>query len=144
MPHHRKVPWFTFHVSTGGRAQAVGMSDKDKSMFENIADAAKAGVDSLADRARAVGHDIAAKVGDEAGNARDRAEAEAARARAASHGAEYRREMDAANNDLVSGLGQAKAKADQAAADVKDKAHEAAQDVKADVKAVEREADRQS
>ncbi|MDO4244957.1 MAG: hypothetical protein Q4C89_02920 [Deinococcus sp.] len=120
------------------------MSEKDKSIFENIAEAAKAGVDSLADRARAVGHDIAAKVGNEADNAKDRAEAEDARTRAEQHGAEYRREMDAANSDLVSGLGQAKAKADQAAADVKDKAQEAAQEVKADVKAVEREADRHS
>lgn len=116
------------------------MSDK-KNMFENIADAAKAGVDSLADRARAAGHDIAARVGDEADNAKDRAEAEAARARAAQHGAEYRREMDDANTDLVGGLGHAKAKAERTAADVKDTAHEAVQDVKADVREVERRAD---
>lgn len=117
------------------------MSD-DKNMLQNIAEAAKAGVDSLADRARAVGHDIAAKVGDEAGNAKDRAEAEAARARAEQHGAEYRREMDSANNELVDGLGKAKHEADKAAQNVKEGAHDAAQDIKADVKAVEREADR--
>lgn len=116
------------------------MSDK-KNMFENIADAAKAGADSLADRARAVGHDIASHVGDEAGNAQDRAEAAAARARAESHGADYRREMDSANDDLLSGLGQAKHRTDEAAQNVRDTAHDAAQDVKADVHEVKRRAD---
>lgn len=84
------------------------MSDPKKSLFENVTDAAKAGVDSLADRIRAVGHDIASHVGDEAGNVKDRAEAEAARARAEVHGAEYRAKMDAADHDLAQDYEQTK------------------------------------
>lgn len=98
------------------------MSDPKKSMFENIADAAKVGVDSLADRARAVGHDIAAKVGDEAGNAKDRAEAEAARARAEASGAEYRAKMDAADRNLSQDFEQTKADFTRAADTVKTEA----------------------
>lgn len=105
------------------------MSDPKKNMFENIADAAKAGVDSLADRARAVGHDIAAKVGDEADNAKDRAEAEAARARAEAHGAEYREKMDAADHNLSQDFEQTKQDFSHAADTVKAEADKVAKKV---------------
>ena len=74
------------------------MSDDNKA--GNLLDAAKAKVNEGADRARAAGHDLASKVGnDPLENAGDKAKAVEDRAKAEGHNAEADHHMDKADHD---------------------------------------------
>lgn len=113
-------------------------------------DVAKSSAEELVDRTKAVAHDIAAKVGDEEGNARDRAAAAEARARADAKKKEYEGDLKDLDAKAKSTWGEAKVQAGQTfdkakeqASQTYDKAKDAATKAKADAAdAIDRAKDR--
>lgn len=115
------------------------MTEK-KGLLENLKDVAKSSAEELVERAKAVAHDVASHVGDEAGNVKDRAEATAARARADAHKQDYEGKMVDVNKQVDVHLNEAKAKASEYAEKAKveagklaDQAKETAKDVQKDI-----------